>query len=70
MESAIPDNVSPAVAGRWPQMFPVLAEPEIARVSRFGSVRHYERGARLFAAGEPSPGMFVVIKWSRGAQPA
>ena len=24
-------------------------------------VRHYERGERLFAAGEPGPGMFVVL---------
>jgi thioredoxin reductase (NADPH) len=43
-------------------MFPVLTEPEIARISRFGTVRRYERGARLFAAGEPGPGMFVVLK--------
>jgi thioredoxin reductase (NADPH) len=50
------------LAGRAHQLFPVLSEPEIARVSRFGAVRHYARGARLFAAGEPSPGMFVVLK--------
>jgi len=43
-------------------MFPVLTEPEIARIRRFGTVRHYARGARLFAAGEPGPGMFVVVK--------
>ena len=43
-------------------MFPVLTDPEIARISRFGTVRRYERGARLFAAGEPGPGMFVVLK--------
>ena len=43
-------------------MFPVLTESEIARISRFGSVRRYPRGARLFAAGEPGPGMFVVLK--------
>lgn len=43
-------------------MFPVLTETEIERVSRFGAVRHYARGTRLFAAGEPSPGMFVVLK--------
>ncbi len=62
MESAIPDNVPPAVASRWHQMFPVLTEPEIARVARFGIVHHYERGARLLAAGEPSPGMLVVLR--------
>ncbi len=51
----------PAVATRRHQMFPVLTEPEIARISRFGTVRRYERGARLFAAGLPAPGMFVVL---------
>jgi thioredoxin reductase (NADPH) len=40
----------------------VLTEPELARIRRFGTVRHYESGARLFAAGEPAPGMFVVLK--------
>jgi thioredoxin reductase (NADPH) len=40
----------------------VLTDTEIARVSRFGTVQHYERGARLFAVGEPGPGMFVVLK--------
>jgi thioredoxin reductase (NADPH) len=43
-------------------MFPVLTEPEIARIGRFGTVRRYQRGDRLFAAGEPGPGMFVVLK--------
>ena len=56
------DIAPPADASRQHQMFPVLTEPEIARIRRFGQVRRYERGARLFAAGEPSPGMFVVLK--------
>ena len=43
-------------------MFPALTEPEIARIRRFGTVQHYPHGARLFAAGEPGPGMFVVLK--------
>jgi len=43
-------------------MFPVLTDAEIARVLRFGVARHFARGARLYAAGEPSPGMFVVLK--------
>ncbi len=50
------------VLSRRHQMFPELTEAEIERVSRFGSVRHYSQGDRLFAAGEPSPGMFVVLK--------
>src|SRR5258706_1848877 len=50
------------VIARRNQMFPVLTEAEIARVVRFGVARHFERGERLYAAGEPSPGMFVVLK--------
>src|SRR4029077_14375678 len=44
------------------QLFPVLAEPDVARMRRFGTARHYPRGTRLFAAGEPAPGMFVVLQ--------
>ncbi|MDQ3775560.1 MAG: cyclic nucleotide-binding domain-containing protein, partial [Pseudomonadota bacterium] len=50
------------VTTRRHQMFPVLSESEIARIIRFGNLRRYGRGARLFAAGEPGPGMFVVLK--------
>jgi thioredoxin reductase (NADPH) len=49
------------MASRMHQIFPTLTDGEIARIHRFGSVRHYARGARLFAAGEPSPGMFVIL---------
>jgi thioredoxin reductase (NADPH) len=52
------------LAGRIHQMFPELTGAEIARIGRFGEVRRYERGERLFAAGEPGPGMFVVLKGS------
>ena len=44
------------------QMFPVLNEAEIARISRFGTVQHYARGERMFEAGQPGKGMFVVLK--------
>ena len=44
------------------QMFPVLNEAEIARISRFGTVQHYPCGTRMFSAGQPGPGMFVVLK--------
>jgi len=46
---------------RWHQMFPTLAAAEVQRARRFGTVRSYVRGDRLYAAGEPSPGMFVVL---------
>jgi thioredoxin reductase (NADPH) len=56
-------DVSPnQVASRHHQMFPTLSEAEIARIGRFGTVQRYPRGARLFAAGEQGPGMFVVLK--------
>jgi thioredoxin reductase (NADPH) len=63
-----PDTVSMAVdklpgelASRQHQMFPQLTDAEIARISRFGTLRRYARGERLFAAGAPGPGMFVVL---------
>jgi thioredoxin reductase (NADPH) len=64
LEFPMTNDVPPGVSSRRHQMFPVLTAPEIARIRRFGTVHHYERGARLFAAGEPGPGMFVVLKGS------
>ena len=62
------DDLAPklprSLAGRSEQMFPRLTDAEIARISRFGTKRHYARGARLFAAGEPAPGMFVILEGS------
>lgn len=52
---------APATANRQHQMFPVLSPPEIDRIRRFGELRHYQRGDRLFAAGQPGPGMFVLL---------
>jgi thioredoxin reductase (NADPH) len=45
-------------------MFPVLTPAEIGRIGRFGTVRRYPRGARLVTAGEPGPGMFVILEGS------
>ncbi|MDM0073302.1 FAD-dependent oxidoreductase [Variovorax sp. J2P1-59] len=50
------------VETRRHQMFPVLSAADIGRIRRFGTVRHYHRGACLFQAGEPGPGMFVVLQ--------
>jgi len=53
----------PTAAGsRRHQMFPLLDDADIARIQRFGSVRHYAKGDCLFTAGEPGPGMFVVLR--------
>lgn len=54
----------PLAESRRHQMFPVLSPAEIARIRRFGTVLHFSKGDRLFAAGEPGPGMFVLLKGS------
>ena len=46
---------------RHEQTFPELTPHEIARMRRFGEVRHYRNGERLFETGKPGPGMFVIL---------
>ncbi len=55
------DPASTLVETRRHQMFPVLTVDEIERMGRFGTVRRYADGDRLFTAGELGPGMFVVL---------
>ena len=43
------------------QMFPLLGDADIARMQRFGTWLAAESGTRLFTAGVPAPGMFVVL---------
>ncbi|MET0542511.1 MAG: FAD-dependent oxidoreductase [Variovorax sp.] len=50
------------VETRTHQMFPVLGAADIARITRFGTVRRYPDQACLFRAGDAGPGMFVVLK--------
>src|SRR5882672_4939996 len=52
---------SPTLEARRAQMFPVLADEEIARLRRFGALRRYADGECLFETGKTSPGMFVVL---------
>src|SRR6202521_2810911 len=59
---AVPNDPPPEVATRRDQMFRVLTDPEVTRIGGFGTVRRFERGTRLFATGEPGPGMFVVLQ--------
>jgi thioredoxin reductase (NADPH) len=56
------DELTSEVERRRHQIFPVLTEAEIARISRFGTVQRFARGAQLFTAGERSAGMFVVLE--------
>jgi thioredoxin reductase (NADPH) len=62
MELTMTEKTLAERARRRDQMFPVLTDAEIARVSRFGTVQQYARGSRLFAVGEPVPGVFIVLK--------
>src|ERR1039457_3978755 len=55
-------SASPAAAfPRHEQTFPALTPQEIARMRRFGEVRNYKDGERLFETGKPGPGMFVLL---------
>jgi thioredoxin reductase (NADPH) len=46
---------------RYGQMFPTLEPAEVDRLRRFGETRTYGPGETLVAAGEVSPGMFVIL---------
>src|SRR3977135_2352961 len=57
-------NGSASVAAAFPrleQTFPTLTAEEIARMRRFGDIRTYKHGERLFETGKPGPGMFVLL---------
>jgi thioredoxin reductase (NADPH) len=56
------DDAPSEPLSRRHQMFPVLSEPEMARMQRFGTVQTHPDGTHLIAAGQPSPGMFVVLR--------
>jgi thioredoxin reductase (NADPH) len=49
-------------AGRYEQTYPELTAREIERLRRFGVVKQYSKGTRLFEAGKVTCGMFVVLK--------
>src|SRR6202048_3658609 len=51
----------PAVFPRLEQTFPALTLQEIARMRRFGEVRNYKDGEKLYETGKPGPGMFVLL---------
>jgi len=46
---------------RFEQTFPELTPQEIDRMRRFGEIRTYKNGERLFETGKPGRGMFVVL---------
>ncbi len=54
-----PDRV--VLHPRHDETFPRLTGEEIDRLRRFGSERRYHDGEVLFVAGEPGPGMFILL---------
>jgi thioredoxin reductase (NADPH) len=46
---------------RFEQTFPELTPQEIDRMRRFGEIRTYKDGERLFETGKPGRGMFVLL---------
>jgi thioredoxin reductase (NADPH) len=60
-EVLVATGESSALFKRTHQMYPRLTAAEIDRVRRFGTARRYAQGERLFAAGEPGPGMIVIV---------
>ena len=63
MNDAVSDApVRPILYPRHDDTFPQLTTEEIERLRRFGSGRRYRDGEALFEAGQPGPGMFIVLK--------
>ncbi|MES2151072.1 MAG: FAD-dependent oxidoreductase [Pseudomonadota bacterium] len=50
-----------SLASRLHQLNPTLSAAEIARLRRFGSVRHWNDGATIFQAGVDRPGLVVTL---------
>ena len=49
------------IATRGPQMFPRLADADIARLCRFGEPRSFRAGEAAARAGEVSPGLLLIL---------
>jgi thioredoxin reductase (NADPH) len=56
------DAAPSELLSRRHQMFPLLRDAEVARMRRFGVVQTHPAGSRLITAGEPGPGLFVVLR--------
>ncbi|TIW17851.1 MAG: thioredoxin reductase, partial [Mesorhizobium sp.] len=54
-------SVSPTIAARRDQMFPVLTDADIERMRRFGEARSYATGEHIVTAGTVSPGLILIL---------
>src|SRR3954453_9232597 len=61
LSGGVDDTAPRALHPRHAQTFPELTPAEIARMRRFGEIRYYKDGERLFETGKPGPGMFVIL---------
>src|ERR1700761_2801227 len=59
--TAAPATPQAAFFPRLDQTFPTLTAQEIARMRRFAEPRNFRDGEKLFEAGKPGPGMYVVL---------
>ena len=59
--AAVSPSAPPARGPRYDETFPALTAKEIERLRRFGSLRRYADGEKLFETGKPGQGMFVVL---------
>src|SRR5579871_5632586 len=53
--------IYPAHGPRYEETFPTLSAPEIERLRRYGSVRGFARGEKLFSTGQIGSGLFVIL---------
>jgi thioredoxin reductase (NADPH) len=54
-------SVSPTLAARRDQMFPILTDADIERMRRFGEARTYVAGEPIVTAGTVSPGLILIL---------
>ena len=58
---AMPDPSSSNLASRQTQMFPTFDPAGIERIKRFGEEVSFRPGERIVTAGEPAPGLVLVL---------
>ncbi|RWD80950.1 cyclic nucleotide-binding domain-containing thioredoxin-disulfide reductase [Mesorhizobium sp.] len=54
-------SVSPTIAARRDQMFPILTDADIERMRRFGEARAYDAAEHIVTAGTVSPGLILIL---------
>lgn len=61
--------LSSNLESRRDQIFPQLTAAEMQRLQRFGEVRSYAARTALLSAGDPSPGLQVILRGTAKVQP-